>query len=214
MDLDKNSPDTPENITATMTPPERPAQRPPLSRQTLERVRLRDSQALGMLFEFYFERIYGLAYRLLGERMAAEDVSQEVFRKVYRAADQLDPGRDPGPWLLSITHNVCRDLWRSRGHKLSRRTASFDEHEALRATLSAPGENPEQATLRRERERSVQDALMKLPEPMRTVVVLHDYRGMSHEEISVVVGASYAAVRKRYSRALTRLAQLLGNRMP
>lgn len=214
MDVKTSSPENPENTAPTMTPPERPVERPPLSRQTLERVRLRDSGALGMLFEFYFERIYGLAYRLLGERTAAEDVSQEVFRKVYRAADQLDPGRDPGPWLLSITHNVCRDLWRSRGHKQSRRTASIDEHEALRATLSAPGENPEQATLRRERELAVQDALMKLPEPMRTVIVLHDYRGMSHEEISVVVGASYAAVRKRYSRALARLAQLLGNRMP
>jgi len=209
MDLEKGSLEAEPGNPQTMTSPPRVEDRPTLSRQTLERVTTRDSHALGMLFEFYFERIYALAYRLLGDHAGAEDVAQDVFRKVYRAADQLDPSREPGPWLMSITHNVCRDYWRSRGYKLSRRTSSMDEHESLMATLPSPTDNPEQSTLKRERERQVQDAIMKLSEPLREVVVLHDYRGLSHEEIAATVGASYAAVRKRYSRALAKLSGLL-----
>jgi RNA polymerase sigma-70 factor (ECF subfamily) len=209
MDQETGSLETQPESAEAMNLPPRPADKPKLSRQTLLRVQSRDMQALGMLFEFYFERIYGLAFRLLGERTAAEDVTQDVFRKVYRAADQLDPNRDPGPWLLSITHNLCRDLWRSRGYKLSRRSSSIDEYATLMGAIPSKTDDPEQAVLRWERERAVQEAIMKLPEHERSVVLLHDYRGMNHEEIATAVGASYDAVRKRYSRALSRLAELL-----
>ena len=60
-----------------------------------------------------------------------------------------------------------------------------------------------------ERNKLVTKALMKLPEPMRVVVVLHDYQGMSHEEIARVTKTGYAAVRKRYSRALAQLREEL-----
>jgi len=183
-------------------------ERPPLSRTTLEQVRERNPRALSMLFEFYFERIYGLAARLLGDRDAAQDVTQDVFRKVYRAADQLDPERDPGPWLLAITHNTCRDLWRSRAYKMSRKSSSIDDLVGP-ATPRDPGDNPEEVAARAERARRVQDAIQQLPEDYRSVVVMHDYRGLSHEEIAASIGVSYAAVRKRYSRALAKLGELL-----
>lgn len=190
------------------TPGGEAAARPALTRNTLELVRERNPRALSMLFEFYFERIYGLAIRLLGDRDAAQDVTQDVFRKVYKAAGQLDPERDPGPWLMAITHNTCRDLWRSRGYKLSRRSTPIDEL-AGAAVLREKGDTPEEAVARAERAQRVQAAIQQLPEPYRSVVLLHDYRGLSHEEIAVAVGATYAAVRKRYSRALAKLGELL-----
>ena len=79
-----------------------PPSRSPVSLLTveqLERVRTRDPAALGALFDAYIGRIYGLAMRMTGDRAAAEDVTQETFLKVHRAAHQLDPARDPGPWL-------------------------------------------------------------------------------------------------------------------
>lgn len=177
--------------------------------EMLQRVKARDPEALEALFETYFDRIYGLAYRLMGNRAAAEDVVQDVFLKVYRAAHQLDSNRDPGPWLGTVTYNVCRDFWRSRGHQLQKRSASMDEHPALAAMLSDPAKDPEQVTAMLERERKVQEAINELPPDLREVVVLRDYRGMSHEEVAAQVGASYAAVRKRYSRALARLGKAL-----
>jgi len=179
-----------------------------LSRSTLEMVRERNPRALSMLFEFYFERIFGLAIRLLGDRDAAQDVTQDVFRKVYRAAYQLDPARDPGPWLMAITHNTCRDVWRSRAYKLSRKSSPIDDL-AGSAVLREKGDTPEEAMARTERAQRVQEAILKLPEPYRSVVVMHDYRGLSHEEIATSIGVSYAAVRKRYSRALAKMGELL-----
>jgi RNA polymerase sigma-70 factor (ECF subfamily) len=181
----------------------------PVTRETLERVRKRDPQALATFFEFYFDRVYGLACRLLGDHTSAEDVTQEVFQKVHRAAEQLDPGRDPGPWLMAITHNACRDTWRSRAYKLARKSRSLEDTEGLAESLPSPGETPEEATIRVELARKVQEAILDLPEELRAVVVLHDYQGLGHEEIAMMIGSTHVATRKRYSRALTRLAQAL-----
>ena len=73
--------------------------------------------------------------------------------------------------------------------------------------------DPEARLLAGERDRLVQQAILTLPEEIREVVLLRDYQGLSHEEIAEVVGASHAAVRKRYSRALARLAELLKDRI-
>jgi RNA polymerase sigma-70 factor (ECF subfamily) len=180
-----------------------------MERSELEAVRRREPAALAALFERYFDRVYGLAYRLLGQKSLAEDVTQEVFLKVHRAADQLDPARDPGPWLMTITHNACRDLWRSNPYKLSRRAASLDEHPGLGASLSSGTNDPERELLAREREQKVQEAIQQLPEPLRAAVLLHDYSGLGHEEIARMTGLNHAAARKRYSRALAALAKLL-----
>ena len=175
----------------------------------LERVRARDPEALAAFFERHFDRIYGLIYRLLGDRALAEDMTQEVFLKVHRAAHTIDPARDPMPWLVTIAHNACRDLWRSNAWKLTRRAASLDGDAPLAETLSRGTNDPERDALRNERERLVQEALGKLPETLRTAIVLHDYQGLGHDEIAAITGVNHAAVRKRYSRALAALGQLL-----
>jgi RNA polymerase sigma-70 factor (ECF subfamily) len=175
----------------------------------LEAVRRRDPEALGQFFELYFDRLYGVAYRLVGDHARAEDVLQDVFFKVHRAADQLDPERDPGPWLATLTRNACREWWRRAGRRADHRARSLDHGSGLPETLAAGGAGPEDATLRSERERAVVKALMRLPIALREVVVLRDYHEMAHEEIAGVVGARTATVRKRYSRALTELRQHL-----
>lgn len=175
-----------------------------LPRETLVRVREREPEALAEFFEFGFDRIYSLAARLLGNRAAAEDVVQEVFLKVHRAADRLDPDRDPLPWLTAIAYNTCRDHWRSREERTAARALPLDGEAA--GSLVDGGDDPEAEALGGERARLVQEAIMRLPEDLRAVVILRDYHGLGHEEIAEVVGTSHAAVRKRYSRALARLA--------
>jgi RNA polymerase sigma-70 factor (ECF subfamily) len=189
-----------------------PDPEPPTSAE-LERVRARDPEALGRFFERYFDRVFGLVYRLLGDRTQAEDITQEVFLKVHRAADRLDPARDPGPWLMTIAHNACRDLWRSNAWKLGRRAASLDGDSPVAATLSTNRDEPERTLIAAERERLVQEALTRLPEPLRVAIVMHDYQGLGHEAIAAATGIGHAAARKRYSRALSALAQQLRGRL-
>src|SRR5262249_28893700 len=146
-----------------------------LTREQLEGVRRREPGALAALFERHFDRVYRLVYRLLGERAAAEDVTQEGFLKVYRAAHRLDPHRDPGPWLMTIAHNACRDVWRSNAYKLTRRSRSVDDEPHLGATLTLGRDDPERHALAAERARLVRQAVEQLPERLRAAVLLHDF---------------------------------------
>jgi RNA polymerase sigma-70 factor (ECF subfamily) len=180
-----------------------------MTREVLEGVRRRDPAALGRFYELTFDPIYALAFRLLGERSAAEDLTQEVYLRVYRAAERLDPGRDPLPWLRTIAANLARDRWRSFAGKVASRSVSIDDRPGVGATLANGRATPEARTLAEERDRLVQEALGRLPPELREVVVLRDYEGLGHAEIARIVGATHAAVRKRYSRALAQLGELL-----
>jgi len=178
-----------------------------ISRETLVAVSEGDPAALSEFFEYCFDRVYSLVARLVGERTAAEDVTQEIFIKIQRAAGRLDPTRDPMPWVTVIAYNACRDHWRSREHRAARDAVPIDDEEGGGDRVANGRPDPEARVLRGEREQRVQDALLRLPGDLRVVVILRDYHGMKHEQIAGVVGASEAAVRKRYSRALARLAE-------
>ena len=135
-------------------------------------------------------------------------MTQEVFLKVHRAAPQLDPSRDPAPWLSTIAYNACRDLWRSGAYRMRRRSASIEQDPGVTMRLSH-ADDPERDLLRAERQRLVREAIARLPEPLRVAVLLYDYEGLDHQEIAQVLKLNHAAARKRYSRALAALGQML-----
>ena len=188
-----------------LLPGEQPEWKQP---DVLDGVRRRDAQALGRFFDAAFPFVYRLAFRMMGNREAAEDLTQEVFLKVHRAADQLLVDRDPAPWLATITYNACRDARRRAG---ARPEVTTDA--TTIGDVRAAQDTPEDAMVRRERERVIQQALLELDEPSRAVVLLHNYSGMNHDEIAVALGMSHAAVRKRYSRGLKRLARIVRSRL-
>ncbi len=180
-----------------------------ISRETLLAVQTGDPGALGELFEFAFDRVFSLASRLIGNPVTAQDVVQDVFLKVHRSIGSIDPDRDPRPWLTTITYNACRDHWRSQKAGVAGRSISLDENPAVAESLRDGGVDPGEALEQKEQASHVQDALNQLPEDLRAVVLLRDYDGRKHEEIAEIVGVSGQAVRKRYSRALTRLGEIL-----
>ena len=182
-------------------------------REELERVRDGDPAALGRFFDRYFPMVFGLVARLLNSRSAAEDAAQDVFLKIYRAIGRLDPERDPGPWVTTIAYNVCRDRWRSSSGRMDRHSSSVEDRPELAHHLRDDRPDPQDALLMDERERIVQQALMELPEAAREVIVLHDYEGLGHDRIAEMLGASHAAIRKRYSRAVRSLGEILKGRL-
>jgi RNA polymerase sigma-70 factor (ECF subfamily) len=185
------------------------ADRPHVPADVLDGVRRRDPGALGRFFDMSFPYVYRLAYRLTGHREAAEDLTHDVFLKVHRAAESLRTDVDPMPWLATITYNACRDA----GRRAGARPEVPDDPERT-ANVPSPAENPDELLLRRERERTVQAALLELDESTRTVIILHDYCGLSHEETAVVLNARAAGIRKRYSRGLKQLAGIIGSLDP
>ena len=181
-----------------------------LDRATLARVRARDADALAAFFECYFDRVYGLVQRMLGDRAQAEDATADVFLKVARSADRLDPDRDPMPWLATIAANACRDLWRSGTERMRKSSVPLDDP-ALQ--LTSGRNDPEQDAIRRERENAVRDAVDALPDDLKQSVLLYDYAGLSHEDIARALGVTHDAARKRHSRALAALGKALGDRL-
>ncbi|MFN0149659.1 MAG: RNA polymerase sigma factor [bacterium] len=179
------------------------------SREWRVRLRERDPDALANFFDAHCEWIYALVFRLIGSRDAAEDVSQEVFYRVHRAAHQIDLDQDVEPWLTSVVYNACRDYWRSKTHAMSRQTISIDDAASQTADLRSRDENPEAAVVRRQESRLVQKAISRLPGELRAAIVLYDYHGLGHDEVAALTGVSHAAARKRYSRALSQLAREL-----
>lgn len=149
----------------------------------------------------------------MGDHSVQEDEAVGAPAFANRAELERVRARDPGPWLMTIAHNACRDLWRSSAWKLTRRAASLDGDSPLAATLSHGTNDPERDLLARERERLVQEALLRLPDPLRVAIVMHDYQCLGHEEIAATTGIHHAAARKRYSRALAALAQQLKGKL-
>ena len=177
--------------------------------QDLAGVRRREPEALAAFFEQHFDRVYALVHRLLGDRHSAQDATQEVFLKVHRAAHTLDPARDPEPWVTTIAYNVCRDFWRSGAYRLSRQAISIDDPERGDRSLASRADDPEHSLISAERRDMVQKAIGMLQEPLRAVVVLREYQGLSYEEIASLTGTTPVASRKRYSRALAELGKIL-----
>lgn len=199
-------PDRAQNPAPFVPPAERVTEPegPPLD---LEGVRRRDPDALAALFDRYFDRLYAVVHRMLGNRTEAEDAIQEVFLKVHRGAPSLDPTRDPGPWLVTIAANVCRDRWRSGPSRLARASASFDADPGLRELVSDGGPGPERNLLAAERAERVREAVAKLKPESREVIVLREYEGLGYDRIAEMLGVNEAAVRKRFSRALDELGR-------
>jgi RNA polymerase sigma-70 factor (ECF subfamily) len=175
-----------------------------VSRDVLLGVRERDPDALGRLFDVAFPFVYNIAYRMTGDHHTSEDVAQDVFLKVYRSASRIDVDRHPRPWITTITYNTCRDLARRRKVRAEESVDAKEIGERHRS----PG-TPEDELAKREREKLVQSALRELDDRSRAIVILHDFGGLSHDEISGIVDISHAAVRKRYSRALKRMGKII-----
>jgi len=177
------------------------------SRLDLEAVRNRDPEALAMLFERYFDRLYGMVFRMLGDRGATEEALQEIFLKVHRGAPSLDPARDPGPWLITIAANTVRDLWRSSAYRFERASSSLEADPGYAEQLPSSAPDPEKDTLTAERAEIVQRAIQSLRPSFREIVILREYEGLSYDQIAAITGENPTAVRKRYSRALDELGR-------
>ena len=156
-----------------------------------------DMGAFAELVERHQSSVLSTAYRFLGRWDLAEDVAQETFIRVYRAASSYVPSAAFTTWLYRIAVNLCQDALRRRRPALEP-PADLSDGRSVR-----PGENLEQA----EQTRSVRDAVMRLPERQRIAVVLHRYAGMTHAEVADVTGWTASAVESCLVRAYARLRE-------
>jgi len=157
-------------------------------------------------FEVFYDRhggvAYSLAYRIAGERAAAEDVTQEAFISLWRSGARFDPTRGSvRSWMLSIVRNRAIDHLRSRAGKAPK--LAFDDDAILEQRPS--GELTEDEALRRETASEVRSALGELPGEQSKVIELAYFGGFSHSEIARMLGVPLGTVKGRMRLGLEKI---------
>ena len=156
-------------------------------------------------------RVYRLAYRLTGNQHDAEDLTQEVFVRVFRSLSSYTPGTFEG-WLHRITTNLFLDLVRRRAR--IRFEALPDDAERIQSREQSGTTSPAQHYDDTHFDDDVQSALDALPPDFRAAVVLCDLEGLTYEEIAATLGIKIGTVRSRIHRGRTQLRVALAHRDP
>lgn len=162
----------------------------------------KDPEAFEVLYDRHGGAAYSLAYRIVGDRAAAEEVTQEAFISVWRSGARFDSTRGSvRSWLLSVVRNRAIDFLRSRAGKAPK--LDFDDEAVLEQRQAV--ELTEEEALRRETAAEVRGALVKLPGEQSKVIELAYFGGFSHSEIARMLGLPMGTVKGRMRLGLEKI---------
>lgn len=171
-------------------------------RELIDRAKGGDRAAFGVLLRAHQDEVYTLARRLVGDPHLASDVAQEALIRAWRALPKFRGDSKLSTWLHRITVNTA---WTHKKRASRHQGSSIDDHTELPAPLGA--DHPEFAGEIVELRGRLRQALDRLPDNQREVVVLKDIYGWAHAEIADSLGISVTAAKVRLHRARARLAR-------
>ena len=172
----------------------------------LQRCRQGDQVAWRELVSRYTRKVFSVTYRFCGRVDQAEDLTQEVFVKVFRNLDRFqETDAAFSTWLTTIARNQAIDHYRRRREERLRQAAD----PAVLDLIGAPGGGPLADVEREERIALVRNGLRALPSDLREVLVLCDLQGAAYEEISRLLGIPLGTVKSRINRGRLELAKRL-----
>ena len=173
-----------------------------------------DSAAWAEMVRTHHRRVYALCYRFTGNAADAEDLTQDVFLKIYSNLSSFDTARGSlQVWIATMTRNLLVDNFR-RTRNL-RATSSLDDGwdaaEDLKPVerLAAVGPSPHESAAQKELAKMVQGALARVSVELREAVILRDLQDMDYKEIAQVLNIPEGTVKSRISRGRAELARLL-----
>jgi len=186
------------------------ARHPTKEEAIVQAARTGDLEAFNTLVQLHQDRVYNLAYRILGDQAHAADAAQEAFILAYRHIRRFQTGSFMA-WLYRITTNVCYDAIRYHKRRpavpFTHLSNAIDDDSEI--DLPAHEDGPETVFQRRELAALLQRHISALPIDQRTVLVLSDVQGLSDKEIAAVMRSNVGTVKSRLSRARAKLRQSL-----
>ena len=176
--------------------------------ELMRRLFYRDGRAFEALFDRYGDLVYSTALRVLHDRQLAEDVTQEVFARVWRSPEAYVAERGRLlTWLVSVTRNRAVDELRSRGRRQRHETASPEEQQR---ELPAGQENDPLLTAElSEQAQAVRSALAEIPPEQREVIELAYFGGLTQQEIAVTLAQPLGTVKTRIRLGMQKLRAAL-----
>ena len=166
------------------------------------------------IFNAYSKRIYNYVLRTVGDRTAAEDLTQEVFIKVYEGFDDLREKPKLVTWMYRIATNVCLDFFKSVSYRNGKRTQPVEEREYPAVSYLEENQRVssiEERVISKETVERIRAFIDDLPEDYRTVIILHDLHGFKNREVAEILGVSLGTVKIRLYRARRRLKSVLAS---
>jgi len=161
-------------------------------RDTVAAARAGDLGAFELLMRQHERLVLATALRMTGSMADAQDISQEVFLRLYKNLSKVQAANALPAWLYRVTVNACHDL---------RRRKPASEPVEMAGELAASGMDPQASLTQAERRRVLEMSLRILPEKERAALVLRDLEGLSTEEVARALGSSEATVRSQVSKA-------------
>ena len=172
--------------------------------ELITRVLWREELALSAIYDRYSRLVYVVALRIVGDRQAAEEVTQDVFQAVWQSAGSFRPSGNFSAWLIGIARHRAIDATRTRRYRSRAREEAFDDSRAAFSTGAAESQTDTILL-----QQAVRSAMAKLPQSQRQALELAYYGGLTYQEIAARLGEPIGTVKSRMRLGLTRLRGLL-----
>ena len=179
-------------------PPER------ASDELIERCLNGDQAAWETIVRMYWRKVFNIAYKFVGRHDMAEDLTQDVFLKLYKSLDTFDRRANFQTWLISVSRNLCIDHYRSvrkERETINRDVDAADLHPVSHETAA------DVRLEHRDRVVLLRQALNKLAPTLRTAVMLRDIQELTYQEIADKLHLPEGTVKSRINRGRTELAR-------
>jgi RNA polymerase sigma-70 factor (ECF subfamily) len=178
--------------------------------ELVARVANGDTNALAQLYDRYSQAIYSLCLRIVRDHPAAEELTQEVFVRLWRSAASFEPGKGrTSTWMLRIAHNLALNEIRRRQSRPAIAPVIDWEVESVRLSDPSAEGDPAMSAWLHERATAIRQALAQLPQAQRQAIEMAFFGGLSQAEIAAALGDPLGTVKSRIRTGMQRLRELL-----
>jgi RNA polymerase sigma-70 factor (ECF subfamily) len=185
-------------------PADQPAASPDAVETLIQRCLQGDQHAWDLIVRQYWRKVFNVAYKFVGKHDEAEDLTQDIFLKIFRSLDTFDRRANFQTWLISVSRNLCIDHYRS----VRKERQTIDRGvDAADLSPASPDAGPIAALEQRDRVVLLRQAMSALPETLRTAVLLRDIQELSYQEIADKLRLPEGTVKSRINRGRTELAR-------
>jgi len=180
----------------------------PDEKDLVERCRKGDDEAWRLMVDQLGQRVYSVAYHFTLKREDAEELSQEIFLKIFENLHRYDGSYPLLAWVVSLARNLCIDRYRRKKRERSFRFVSDDAV----APMLTSGDDPGVEAIRKERTKLLFWALGEVPEDLAEILVLRDLEGLAYDEIGKALDLPEGTVKSRLFRARAEVARKVRER--
>src|SRR5512139_1675145 len=177
---------------------------PPATDEIIERCLNGDQAAWEAIVRLYRRKVFNVAYKFVGRHDQAEDLTQDVFLKLYKSLDTFDRRANFQTWLISVSRNLCIDHYRAVRKERETINRDVDPNEL---TPVSPDTRADTQLEQRDRVKLLRKALDKLAPTLRTAVMLRDIQELTYQEIADRLHLPEGTVKSRINRGRTELAR-------